>query len=134
MLRKLLFLATFALVAVGSASALTVCDLYTCQASTDVVTDTTTLRAQINLPQVLVKQIAINNPGSAAQTVTIYKNAYSTTTCTAVGTWHIPAASGMTYPISTAALSEDQNINVPYFAVRTSTTVTPVDVTILYHQ
>lgn len=99
--------------------------------TTQIVTSTTTT-AGINKASVRIKFIGINQPSTVAQTVTFYKNASTTTTATAVFTATIPGTVGAYYPIGTEALGDITAPNLPYFSVKTSTDVTPVNVTIIY--
>jgi hypothetical protein len=83
--------------------------------------------AGINLSSVKVKNIIIHQTGTTAQIVTLYKSYTSTKTATALATFSVPGVVGEYYPLgqfapSTSGGNQDI-INVPYLAVRTSTDV-----------
>ena len=86
----------------------------------------TSILPDINLATVNVKAIDITNTVAAAQTITIYKNATTTTTVTAVYVFQVPATVG-TYSIPLMAglpnvwSSLAESVNIPYFGIRTST-------------
>jgi hypothetical protein len=83
--------------------------------------------AGINLSTVRVKNIIIHQTGTTEQTVTIYKNFTSTTAATAVATFVVPGTVGIYYPLGEFAPNTSAGnydiINMPYFAIRTSTDV-----------
>lgn len=105
--------------------------LYTAAISTKTisVSNPTNLGApNINLATVNVKRIDITNPTAVAQTITIYGNATSTTALTTVYSFAVPATIGtFTIPMfdgkESVWSSHAEYVNIPYFAVRTSTNV-----------
>lgn len=94
--------------------------------------------ADINLARVKVKNIIINQNAAVEQTITIYDNYTSTTAATLIATWAIPGTVGIYYPLGQDSVSttggRNDIINLPYFAVRTSTDVTTAAsyITVLY--
>jgi len=128
-MKKILLSLFFGLLFVGSACALQINSIYSVQASTNVITSTTTTTAQIDLPSVRIKGLTITN-GGTAQTVTIYENANSTITINAVATFDVPAST--VFYAFPDILTDEENFNVPYFAVRTSTSTNAARVTVLY--
>ena len=76
--------------------------------------------------------IAISNPSTQAQNVTIYKNSTSTTTITSVASFSIPGTVGMYYPLGTVPFTDSNAIAITDFTVETDTTTTPVIVNIIY--
>jgi hypothetical protein len=131
-MRKFMFLLGFGLFLSSSAFALSFTNVYNAKVSNAVLTDTTTIHPDVASANVRIKSIAICNPSTTAQTVTLYKNVTSTPTVAAVAAWEIPGVAGMYYPIVPVVLNDDENFNCPNFAVRTSTSTNPVTVTILY--
>ncbi len=83
--------------------------------------------ADINLSKVQVKNIILNQTGTAPQTVTIYKTFTSTTAAVLVATFAVPGTVGIYYPLGQDSVSTTSGnndvINLPYFAIRTSTDV-----------
>jgi prepilin-type N-terminal cleavage/methylation domain-containing protein len=81
--------------------------------------------ADINLSKVQVKNIIIHQTGTTAQDLTIYKTFTSTTDAEAVATFAVPGTVGIYYPLGQDSVSttggRNDVINLPYFAVRTST-------------
>lgn len=83
--------------------------------------------ADINLSKVQVKNLIIHQTGTVEQTLTIYKTFTSTTAATEVATFAVPGTVGIYYPLGQDSVSttggRNDIINLPYFAVRTSTDV-----------
>jgi uncharacterized membrane protein len=97
--------------------------LYTATVSTVAITDNAKL-ADINLATVKIKSITVAQTAATAQNLTLYKNANSTATITAVAVYAVPGTVGtyVVYPfvnISTSLTAADA-INIPYFAIRSS--------------
>ena len=78
-----------------------------------------------------IKQIMITN-GSTAQKVSVYKVPvdYSTTSVSNVLNIDVPASSVVYFPSTIA--TDEQNFDIGYFAVGTSTTTNPANITVLY--
>lgn len=111
--------------------------IFSCVASNSVITDSSTLTAQINKSSVKIKGLTIINPTAQAQTVSVYKNATSTTAVSLVASFPVPATADYFYPLGSSiwldsALGTADYLNVPYFAVRTSTSSNPVTVIVIY--
>ena len=123
-MKRLIFLIVCFLLSINL-YALQVQDLFTVECST--ITPTTT--ADINSSNVLVKQVMISN-GGTAQTVSIYKNVKTGLTPTIVAKIDVPASSVVYFPSNIA--TDDQNFNIPYFSVRTSTTTNSAKVNVIY--
>ena len=89
----------------------------------------------INLATVNIRKIDITNTAAVAQTITIYSNATSTTALTTVYKFAVPATIG-TYSVPlfnndcSVWSSHAEYVNIPYFAVRTSTSVVAAAATI----
>ena len=81
--------------------------------------------ADINLSRVKVKNIIIHQTLAVEQIVTIYKTFTSTAAATLVATFAVPGTVGIYYPLGQDSVSttggNNDIINLPYFAVRTST-------------
>lgn len=94
--------------------------------------------ADINLGRVKVKNIIIHQTQAVEQTLTIYKTFTSTTAAELVATFAVPGTVGIYYPLGQDSVSttggRNDIINLPYFAVRSSTDVTTAAswVTVLY--
>ena len=91
---------------------------------------------------VRLDEIVVHQPTTTAQTVWVYDNWTSTTAATKVDTYSIPGTAG-NYPLygtgilSTRANDNADIINMPYFAIRTSTNAAVLNglgctVTVLY--
>jgi hypothetical protein len=96
-----------------------------------VYASTTTCISQIATPSVRIKQIQITN-GAVAQKVSIYSVPvnYSTTTARHIMDIDVPASTTIFFPSTLA--NDEQNFDIPYFAVGTSTTTTPANVNVIY--
>lgn len=95
-------------------------------------TQTATLGTpDINERQVRIKQIIITNAGTA-QDLTFYKNATSTTTATAVMKISVPASTPVYIPSN--LVDDNDYLDIPYFAVRTSTSTNSANVLVLYKE
>jgi hypothetical protein len=95
-------------------------------------TDTATLGTpDINKKNVRIKQIIITN-GGTAQDITFYKNATSTTTATAVMTINAPASTPVVFPSN--LVDDNHYFDIPYFAVRTSTSTNKANVLVIYKE
>lgn len=111
--------------------------LYNVQPSTYPITESATLSPDINQSKVKVKQIVIYQSSDTVQTVSIYKNASSTTTITKVADFPVPGAVGYYYPLSNSVISQSligdvDFIDVPYIAIRTDEETNPVQVSVIY--
>lgn len=123
-MKRLIFLIVCFLLSINL-YALQVQDLFTVECST--ITPTTT--PDINKSTVLVKQIMVSNAGTA-QTVSIYKNVKTGLTPSIVANIDVPASSVVYFPSNIA--TDEQNFNIPYFSVRTSTTTNSAKVNVIY--
>ena len=140
MKKTCLFLTILTLLLVSAFAVAAQNNLYNVDGSTYSVTDQTTITntayGYIGLANVKVKQIWINNGSGNAQTVTIYENGNSTSTVAKVMAFSVPATIGcyQVFPIanSTQMGVDADLIDIPYFVVRTSTSTTPVNITVEY--
>ena len=110
--------------------------LFTATVSTFAITDAAKL-TDINLAQVKIKSITIAQTAATAQNLTFYKNANSTTTITAVAVYAVPGTIGtyVVYPFNVSTtLSSVDTIDIPYFAVRSSseTTASSCKINVVY--
>ena len=138
----MLAVAIMAIVAIGAKAESFV---YSTTISTNVLGlggNVTADKADIKLATVRIKQIVVHQPTTTAQTVWVYDNWTSTTAATKVDTYYIPGTAG-NYPLygtgilSTRANDNADIINMPYFAIRTSTNAAVLNglgctVTVLY--
>jgi hypothetical protein len=125
-MRKLIFLSLiFSILLITPIFALNLSDSYTVQPSTI----TPTIMPNISSSIVRIKQIMITT-GATDQTVTIYKNVYTGLTPSVVATIDIPANDVRYWP--NTVLDDEQNFDIPYFAVKTSTTTNPANVNVIY--
>jgi hypothetical protein len=134
-MKKLIFLTIFGCLLLGSqAFALQIQKVYSTKSATpltSIYTSTTTCVSQIAKPSVRIKQIQITN-GAVAQRVSIYSVPvdYSTTTASHIMDIDVPASSTVYFPSTLA--NDEQNFDVPYFAVGTSTSTTPANINVIY--
>jgi len=134
-MKKILILAVLGCLLLGvKAFALQIQKVYSTKSATPlstIYTSTTTCVSQIALPSVKVKQIMITN-GAVAQKISIYSVPvdYSTTTVSHVMDIDVPASTTVYFPSTLA--NDEQNFDFPYFAVGSSTSTTPANVTVIY--
>ena len=117
-----ILLVLFMLVPMASAASTNY--LYTATVSTFGASDNGKL-TDINLASVKIKSITLAQTAATAQNITIYKNYNSTATATAVYVYAVPGTVGtyVIYPFSgiSTTLTSADTIDIPYFAVRSST-------------
>lgn len=129
-MKKLLF-AVALLAIVGIGSKVQAASIYTVAVTTYPVDEAATMAAQVSGTHKVAK-IVLSNSGATAQTVTVYKNAASTTTVSAVAVFVIPAAAGYYEVTGSDVLGINDAFSCPNLCIRKSATATTVNATILY--
>lgn len=125
-MKKFIFLIIFGCLLFGTkAFALQIQNLYSVECST--ITPTTT--PGIDSASVRVKQIVVSN-GATAQRITVYKNVKTGLTPAIVAKFDVPASTNFYFPSTLA--TDEQNFDIPYFTVITSTTTNPAHVSVIY--
>jgi|WetSurMetagenome_2_1015567.scaffolds.fasta_scaffold125342_3 hypothetical protein len=125
-MKKLIFLTIFGCLLLGSnAFALQIQKSDEIQCSTI----TPTITPNIDSASVRIKQICITNAGTA-QTITIYKNAKTGYTPAIVNVFDVQASVPFYYPSTLA--NDEQNFDIPYFAIMTSTSTNAAHANVIY--
>jgi hypothetical protein len=123
-MKKVFCLGIFLIISIASLLAISTSEWYTINPSTSTPTS-----PSINKSTVRIRNLQIIQPATTAQTITFYENATSSTTATAVNIIKVPAVAGI-YTVFNN-LNDTDNIDMPYFAVTTSTTTDPCQVSVL---